>query len=384
MGPTAVVVGGGIAGLASAVALARTGWDVTVLEQAAELREVGAGVALTCNAVAALQGLGWHDDDVAGLGVPTRPAGTWDLTGRPILRIPDTLGTVALRGVHRARLHTALLDRARRHGVDVVTGARVTAVGPGSPGGARAWVGLGERRRSADLVVAADGVRSAVRTAVFPTARPVYSGYSSWRAVIPGTQTAELLQFWGPHAEFGIMPIAADRTYWYGYVRMPQGHRLPDELAAARERFAGWAPPVRAALDATGPGAVLRHDVVHLPAGAPRYTVGRVVLVGDAAHATLPTMGQGAATALEDGVCVGRLVGAPVGRGGRLDDALARFDAARRPRCRAIARASVLSGRFGAHLGPRLQAPRNLLLRVTPAAATARGAAAVMGWTPPE
>ena len=95
-------------------------------------------------------------------------------------------------------------------------------------------------------------------------------------------------------------------------------------------------------------------------------------------------MGQGAATALEDGLCVGLLVGAPVAAGGRLGPALAGFDAARRPRCRALARASVASGRFGSHLGGGWrQTVRNGLMRLTPASAVARGSQAAMGWTPP-
>ncbi len=108
-------------------------------------------------------------------------------------------------------------------------------------------------------------------------------------------------------------------------------------------------------------------------------------MVGDAAHGTLPTMGQGAATALEDGLCVGLLVGAPVATGGRLAPALDGFDAARRPRCRALARASVASGRFGSHLGGGWrQTLRNHVMRLTPASAITRGSHAAMGWTPPE
>ncbi|MEN5076104.1 FAD-dependent monooxygenase, partial [Isoptericola cucumis] len=347
MAPTAVVVGGGIAGLASAIALASAGWRTTTLERARELGEVGAGVALTANAVAALHGLGLDEEAVARLGPPTWATGTWDSHGRPLLRLPDDPGAgaaTALRGVHRARLHGALLSRARELGVEVVTSARVASVDPGAPGGAPAVVrhsggAGGDVAREADLVVGADGVRSAVRAALFPRARLAYSGYSSWRAVLP-VEAAHpgLLQFWGPHAEFGIMPVGAEATYWYGYVRMPEGTVLGGpgaELAAARERFAAWAPQVQEVLAATPAEAVLRHDVHHLPGGLPRYVRGRVVMVGDAAHATLPTMGQGAATALEDGVCVGRVVAAGVGAGAALDEALAAFDAARRPRCRA-------------------------------------------------
>lgn len=383
-GQRALVVGAGVAGLASAISLARTGWQVTVLERSPELAEVGAGFAMSRNAVAAFRGLGFDDDDVAALGHRTWAGGTWDLHGRPVLPLPGTPAVreaVALVGVHRQRLHSVLLRRAVDLGVDVVAGTAVTTVEPGVPEGIAAVVA----GRRADLVVGADGMHSAVRAALFPTSRPVYSGFSSWRAITPGAfGDDELRQYWGPHAEFGILRVADDRTYWYGYVAMPQRTVLDDELGAARERFAGWAAPVRQVLAATPPQAVMRHDVHHLPGGLPRYTTGRVVMVGDAAHGTLPTMGQGVATALEDGLCVGLLVGAPVAAGGRLVPALDGFDAARRPRCRALARSSVASGRFGSHLGGGLrQSLRNGLLRLTPTGAVMRGAHAAMDWTPP-
>ena len=385
VGCTAVVVGAGIAGLSAAISLSRTGWHVTILERSPELGEIGAGFAMSRNAVAAFRGLGFTSDDVAALGCATRAAGTWTSDGRPILTLrddPATRDAVALIGVHRRRLHQALLRRARQVGVQVVPDTPVTTVVPGEPGGARATVA----GREADLVVGADGMHSAVRRVLFHHTREVYSGFSSWRAITARTPAETTLrQYWGPRAEFGIMPVSETETYWYGYVAMPERTRLSDELGAAQRRFATWAAPIQQVLARTEAEAVLRHDVYHLPGGLPRYTAGRVVMIGDAAHGFLPTMGQGVATALEDGLCVGLLVGAPVATGGSLAPALAGFDQARRPRCRALGRASVLSARFGAHLGGGLRQPvRNALLRLAPASAVNRGADAAMGWTPPD
>jgi 2-polyprenyl-6-methoxyphenol hydroxylase-like FAD-dependent oxidoreductase len=110
-----------------------------------------------------------------------------------------------------------------------------------------------------------------------------------------------------------------------------------------------------------------------------------VVIIGDAAHAMLPTIGQGAATALEDGVCVGRMIAAPVSAGGDLADALASFDQARRPRCRQLARQAILLARAGFELGDGWRQPfRNTLLRLIPAGPAIKAGARVTHWTPPE
>lgn len=385
MARTAVVVGGGIAGLAAAISLAMQGWQVTVLERRGELGEVGAGVAMSRNAVAAFLGLGFEPGEAQAIGFPTVAEGTWTAKGRPILTIPDNpvvREAVAVTGVHRRRLHHALHRRAADLGVSILTSVRVAQLSPGDPEGALAQVAGHE----AELVVAADGMRSTVREQLFPSSTLAYSGFSSWRAVIPGTSNGlTLRQYWGAEAEFGFMPVDADQTYWYGYVSMPERTVIEDELGVARERFAGWTDPVQRLLAATDPGALLRHDVYHLPGGVPRYARGRVIMIGDAAHGFLPTMGQGVATALEDGLCVGLLVGHPVAAGGSLAAALEAFDQARRPRCSALSKAAGLSARFGSHLGGGWRQPvRNALMRLTPSALLTRGAEAAMGWTPPQ
>jgi 2-polyprenyl-6-methoxyphenol hydroxylase-like FAD-dependent oxidoreductase len=389
----AVVVGGGIGGLASAVALAQAGWRVTVLERAPAFGEVGAGLATTGNGMTALAALGLAEAARA-VGYQTGTAGMQDSRGRWIMRMPDTRSdpgaVTTIWGLQRQRLHGALRAAAEAaDGIELVTDAEVIAVKPGKPGSDLASVTWrtpgGEQTATADLVVAADGVRSAVRAHLFPEARARYSGSTSWRAVIADTDSEDrLVQAWGPGTEFGSLRVSPTEVYWYGYFRHPEGTVFPDELGAARERFATWAPWVRDLVDKTPADRLMRHDVYHLPGGLPAYANGRVVFVGDAAHAMLPTAGQGAASALEDGVCVGRMIGAPVEAGGDLAAALAAYDRARRPRCRQIARTAIMTARFGCDLGGGWRQPvRNAIFRMLPPAPLLKAGQSIVRWTAP-
>src|SRR5215472_9144254 len=389
---TAVVAGGGIAGLATAIALAQAGWRVTVLERAPAFGEVGAGLGFTGNGMAALHALG-VEEAVRAAGHLAPHAGYQDPSGRWLLRIPEARSdprAITVCGIHRQRLHATLRQAAEAAGAELVTGAEVTAVRPGDPGGGPAAVtwraSTGEHTGEAGLVVAADGVRSTVRTQLFPDARPRYAGSTSWRAVIPDTAfEGRLVEAWGPGSEFGALRVSDREVYWYGEFVHPGGASFADEHAAARAHFAGWAPWIRAIVAATPASQLMRHDVYHLPGGCPRYVHGRVVLTGDAAHAMLPTIGQGAATALEDAVCTGRMIAVPVAAGADLAAALDTFDRARRPRCRQLAREALLLARAGFELGNGWRQPvRNTLLRLIPAGPAIKAGARMTYWTPPE
>jgi 2-polyprenyl-6-methoxyphenol hydroxylase-like FAD-dependent oxidoreductase len=184
---------------------------------------------------------------------------------------------------------------------------------------------------------------------------------------------------WGFRERFGFAPLPDGRVYWFGVASMPEGMRFDDEFAEVRRRFEAWHPPIPALLDATDAASVLRHDIHDLARPLRTFVRGRCVLVGDAAHAMTPDLGQGGGQALEDAATLGNLVA----DGADLDAALDAYDRMRRPRTQAIARRARSMGRM-AHVGWRPAAAlRDAAIRMTPASALARAAAGLGEWEPP-
>ena len=368
----AVVIGGGIGGLSAALGLSRAGWQVTVLERAAGFRPVGAGLVLQANGLRCLDALG-VGAAVRRDGCPDRSGGTRTADGRWLARIEAgdltrALGTPAY-GIHRAVLHQILLD-ALPGDVTVHTGADVTNV---TTNGEVTWQGPdGPVRMVADLVVGADGIRSTVRRRLWPTAAdPVPIGVTAWRGIAPvWTDDLVVAISWDRGAEFGIVPLADGRVYWFAAVNATPGS-APPEIDA---RFHRWHDPVPALIAATP--AILRDDLACLDEPLPTYVNGRVVLLGDAAHAMTPNLGQGANQALEDAVVLATVAGRP--------DGTAVYDRYRRPRSQRVARASRMIGRFGQQLeNPLAVASRNALVRLVPPRLALRSMARHADWHPP-
>ncbi|WP_261399498.1 FAD-dependent monooxygenase [Streptomyces misionensis] len=174
-------------------------------------------------------------------------------------------------------------------------------------------------------------------------------------------------------------PLADGRVYLFGVADAPEGQRSPDgELAEVRRRFGGWHDPVPRLLAAASEDAVMRHDIYELPP-LDTFVRGRCVLLGDAAHAMTPNLGQGANQALEDAVTLAALLAAHPDT----DCALARYDRERRPRTRMIARRSHRIGAVAQWSGAPARLVRDWLLRLTPSSAVLSALDPVLGWRPP-
>lgn len=372
------VIGAGIGGLTAAAGLDARGHEVVVYERREEPGALGAGLTLFGNAFGALDAISLGDrvrgvssDAIAGMRAGQRvPSGDWLVSLQP--------GAVpSLRSLHRGELHRTLLAAQRG---DLRFGQRAEVAANGAP--VVTLDGVAERF---DVVVAADGLRSAARARLGLDRGLRYAGYTAWRGV---TDTGldlrgEVGETWGRGRIFGIVPLPDERVYWFATESTAVGGSAADEHSAVRERFADWHAPILECIDATAPEAVLRHDVHDLAGFPASFVKGRTVLLGDAAHAMTPNLGQGAGQAIEDAATLVLLLGDERYRRDP-DAALARYDRLRRRRTLPIWRQSRVMGRIAQASHPVGAYLREAMLRATPAALTGRASQHLQWWSFPE
>jgi len=324
-----LIVGGGIAGLTAAIALHRHGFTPELVEKAASWRAIGTGIVIQPNAMRLLRKLDVASD-LEATGAEIRRFQFLNKQGGLLSEIDLTelwSGVDSGVAIGRGELQKALLrsvDRERcRLGVAVTSlnsceGS--VSVGFSDGGGA-----------NYDLVIGADGVRSTVRELAIDAAGPRYCGQVAWRAIAPISRTnADEIQFWlGDGSFFTTYSVGAGRTYGCAYVAEATPGQAPVEgrLARLRDRLATFGEPVRALLD-----NLARDDQIHCSAveslELPEWRRGRVLLIGDAAHASSPMMGQGGCMAVEDAAVLAELLETST----TVDAALDAFSPRRRPR----------------------------------------------------
>lgn len=293
-GKEITVVGGGIAGLASATALAQRGANVTVLEQADELGEVGAGLQISPNGVAVLEALGLCEAAAKVANAPDAVVLRDMASGREVACLP--MGATAENRwgrpfwqFHRADLLNVLAEGARSAGVSLQLGANVSSV----------------KYIAADLVIAADGVRSTIRTEVFAGQSVQFTGQVAWRGIISASDVSvanAATVYMGTGRHLVTYPMRGgsvvnfvaveERSDW-----AEEGWNVPDSADNLRRAFSGAGRDVQAileAVDETFLWGLFNHPYL------PQWTQGNVVLIGDACHPMLPFLAQGAVMALED------------------------------------------------------------------------------------
>lgn len=340
-GSDVIVVGAGIGGLAAALALLRAGQRVRVLEQVAELGEVGAGLSITPNAGKAIAALGLRGELERFGSRPPAGAIRHYATGEILVHLAqDQAGErygIPLYHVHRADLHAALAAAVRA--IDpgcIVTGAPVAEVDSRADG---VTVALRDGSRAqAQWLVGADGIHSVTRAALFGPDRPNFTGYLAYRGLVPGERVPPdlleppLCMTVGPRRLLMRYPLRqrsivnivaiAQRSAW-----VEEGWSVSATREELLAEFADFEPHALRLLELVSSEKLFKWGLFDRDP-LPTWTRGRTTLLGDAAHAMPPFTGQGAVMALEDAVVLGRAAAAAA----TPEEALSRYEAARHPR----------------------------------------------------
>ena len=349
-----LIAGGGIGGLAAALALLKRGFDVEVYEQASALKEVGAGLQLSANCNRALYQLGLGEElqrlscEATGKEIRLWSSGdTWKLFdlgpqsvaryGYPYFTVyrPDLLAVLAA-GV-RAEKPDAIHLGARSRGFEQDADGVTLLLEAGAARG--------------DVLIGADGVHSNIRQSLFGTDRPEFTGLMAWRGVIPMERLPERMRrmvgtnWVGPGGHIVHYPLRAGQLMNFVGVRERGDWQVESWSVAGRvdetlADFTGWHEDIQLMIRAID--VPYKWALMHR-APLPKWSVGRVSLLGDACHSTLPFLAQGAAMAIEDGFILARALEACADA----EVALGRYEEARRARTtRMVEGAAANSKRF--------------------------------------
>lgn len=364
----AIIIGGGIAGLTTAIALRKVGIEADVFERAPFAREVGAGISLWANALDALA--------VLGLAGELHAHGFKEV--HPELRTPD--GRVLQRSAPSSRDSTATSVGAM-HRADLLA-VLASRVDPQRIHWGQECTGVADDGQkvtaefrdgtsmSADLLIGADGIHSLVRARCFSSTPPIYSGYTAWRAVVTSPDSNLIAcEIWGRGRRFGTIPLSEDRVYWYATHNTPETKAAPGPASKPilSELFRGWFNSTGALIDAADEAAILRNDIYDRDP-LDRWCSGRIALSGDAAHPMTPNLGQGACQGIEDAV----VLAASLKTSKDVAAGLVQYQRRRATRANHIVRLSRRIGQIAQWESPMLCSLRDNLVGLLPSSMSER------------
>ncbi|PHP27702.1 FAD-dependent monooxygenase [Limimaricola cinnabarinus] len=344
------ISGGGIGGFSAAIALRKAGHDVQVFERAPAFNRVGADINLTPNAVFALDQLGVGEYLRKTAARPTFRISRDGVTGEETSRLPMSAAAEEKYGapqltIHRADLLTALQDQLPETCVHPGMSAKSVAL---SDDGATILFEDGSRRKF-DVVIGADGIHSAVRTALWGEDDPKFTGIVSYRGVFPRSKASELpdtdafTKWWGevPEKQIVTFPLTLGEEIFV-FATTPQqgwteeGWTLPGDVEELRAEYSNFHADARALLDACDE---VTKSALHVREPMEQWSKGRATILGDAAHPMVPFMAQGACMAIEDAVVLARTLDG-VDPGG-VEKALEQYETARKPRTAQVQKNSL-------------------------------------------
>ena len=360
------IVGAGIGGLTLAIAMQRKGFNVSIFENAPSLKPLGAGLALAANAVNGFAEIG-ISEAVLKAGSVLKKLLIRDDKGRILAEtdseiISKKFNTVNNFTIHRADLHDVLLQHISgnvhlgKACVDFVQSAAGIKL-----------IFQDGSTHDTDFVIACDGIHSIFRKKLLPESQLRYAGYTCWRAVIdkvpPSVDMQVTSETWGRGSRFGIAPLSNGRLYWFACLNARENDPAMRNFRVKNllDHFGKFHSPIREILEHTSDEQLIWNDIVDIEP-IKKFAFGNIVLLGDAAHATTPNMGQGACLAIEDAVILANTIA----DSGSVEEAFVAFEQKRIKRTTLVVNDSLKLGRIAQLENPLLIKIRNLLLRLTP------------------
>jgi 2-polyprenyl-6-methoxyphenol hydroxylase-like FAD-dependent oxidoreductase len=364
------IIGAGIAGLTTAIALRQVGINVTIYEANKELRPAGAGIALAANAVKAFELLDLRDRILA-YGNSFEHFSILDKQGKTITESDyfaavEKYKVIGSFSIHRADLQKALLEAIEDTPLHL--GHQFLRLTQKDEGVTLLF--RNGHTASFDYVLAADGIHSTVRTQLVPDTQIRYAGYTCWRGVTDttpaGLNPGQATETWAPEGRFGIVPLQGEHVYWFACINATTNEEPRFRNFTKTDllhHFSQLHAPVAEIIGLTPEKRILHNDIIDLKP-LRRLAYGKVLLIGDAAHAMTPNMGQGACQGIEDAVVLQELIRQnPTD----LSAVFQQFEAVRLPRTTTIVNRSFTLGKIAQASQPWLIALRNALFRLMPA-----------------
>jgi len=363
-----LISGGGICGLMMAIILEKKGHEVAIYEAATKIKAIGAGLVLSTNAIKALKSIGIekavltkanlldHFDIVLANGDILMATDAKQLSKRY-----DAIGNAT---IHRADLHEILLTLLKNK-VVFHTGKRGIKAQQDDNGVTLTF--KDGTRANGDYLIACDGINSAIRQQLLPQSLPRYAGYTCWRAIVQHNGQFKgkyATETWGKNGRFGVVPLTDNRTYWFACLNTSQvkdpkmkAFRVADLIAYFKDYHA----PIPQLLALTTDEDLLWNDIEDIRP-IRQLAFNRILLAGDAGHATTPNMGQGACQAIEDAAVLANCLNQQE----TIIKDFKAFERIRLPRTTKITNTSWTIGKFAQLTNPILTTFRNLSLKMTP------------------